>query len=129
MKVLYYMEIIVELNDFKFKRPGYAYAFYYREFPEDETFNYTFDDAREMIDYFYPYDFSFFKFKSRSVGIKGMCDDYYVKEKDFKSASLSFIAHPIDPQKVSIKELATKLSAWEFAEWCKDNGMTAINIL
>ena len=49
----------------------------------------------------------------------------YVKEKDFKPFKIELIMKK-DTRKNSIKTLMELLSAKDFAEWCKDHGISVV---
>ena len=120
MKKIFKTFIEYELNG---KTTGhFTSRWKYGEIPKEETRFFSFDDLPYQIDFSCKYSF----FKKRYTKARLLYDyDISTNQKNFKSASVTTKPFIIDLKKISVTELAEKLSASDFIEWCKDNNIPA----
>lgn len=94
----------------------------YGEIPKEETRFFGFDDLPFQTGFSCKYSF----FKKRYTKARLLYDyDISTNQKNFKSASVTTKPFIIDLRKISVTDLAEKLSASDFIEWCKDNNIPA----
>lgn len=120
MKILYRCKFTNTLNDMT--THGTGRVWHYGEMPETKIIQYTWDEACNAFGYYWARR-SF----SQKRHIRLAYTETWVNEEDFEMASQIRTCEPITWQ-YSIKDLAEHLSATEFIEWCKDNGMTSVTI-
>lgn len=120
MKTIYYFDITSELNGFCVTQSS---KWHYGEMPTDvEVKTFTFDEAINN-----PYfDWGKCLFSKKRY-IRLMWTDISVKEEKFVSASNTKMAKAVDCD-YSIADLAKKLTAEDFVDWCKDHGINEIKI-
>lgn len=96
---------------------------HYGELPAVEEHSLAWDDLMNHYDDGFIVDETLF---SKKPIVRLCYSDYYVDKKHFKSAKV--ILRPVTISDYSVAKLATEMSANDFVEWCKDNGMTSIVI-
>lgn len=120
MKTIYRIKYTYTLNDNTTHETGRIW--HYGEMPETEITQYTWEEACNALEYYWER-----RIFSKKHHMRLQYTTTWVNEEDFETAFEIRTCESISWQ-YSIKELAEHLSANEFIDWCKDNGITSVNI-